>query len=241
MKTRPILFQGAMVRALLADTKTKTRRLVKGEVEDVREGDWHAPRRLVHKPTCQRSFCENVDDELLACGGYELSRDGVAKLRSPHGKPGDHLWVRETWAGERAEQVGTGATRTQVVLDGGRLISGLLFAADSILKPERWKPSIFMPRWASRITLEVTGVRVERLNDISEADAVAEGIERVGVVHNGATPTWRDYADQTDRDTPNEWLSPRNSYRSLWQSINGAGSWAANPWVWVVEFKRVTP
>lgn len=92
------------------------------------------------------------------------------------------------------------------------------------------RPSIYMPRWASRITLEVTGVRVERLNDINQEDAIAEGVEAHdddGVTYYG--PLGRGVCD------------PIVAYRSLWDSINGPGSWAANPWVWVVEFKRVRP
>lgn len=84
-----------------------------------------------------------------------------------------------------------------------------------------------MPRWANRITLEVTGVRVERLQDISEADAIAEGLER-------DRQLWKHYSQPGFG-----WVDPRQSYQTLWESINGAGSWGANPWVWVVEFKRI--
>lgn len=87
-----------------------------------------------------------------------------------------------------------------------------------------WKPSIHMPRWASRITLEVTGVRIERLQDISEADARAEGIEQ---------------SERTGGWLPGNCAAPEWAFRELWESINGAGSWNANPWVWVVEFRRI--
>lgn len=115
----------------------------------------------------------------------------------PYGQPGDRLWVRETH------------------FDAKRLNEGrILYRADGDVSRFGWTPSIHMPRSASRITLEVTGVRVERLQDISEADAVAEGV----VWEQGQTAI--------------------NVFETLWESINGAGSWDANPWVWVVEFKR---
>ncbi|OGB26500.1 MAG: hypothetical protein A3I66_21465 [Burkholderiales bacterium RIFCSPLOWO2_02_FULL_57_36] len=98
-----------------------------------------------------------------------------------------------------------------------------------------------MPRWASRINLEIVAVRVERLQDISKADAIAEGIEGCDVVINGRSQgwTWRDYTSKCD--DPCEWFSnPIRSYRTLWETINGPGSWNANPWVWVVEFKKVS-
>jgi hypothetical protein len=100
----------------------------------------------------------------------------------------------------------------------------------------QWKPSIHMPRWASRITLEVVSVRVERLQDISEEDAMSESIEsweERGV--DDAQDYYRDYV------TGGHVYNAKDSFRSLWQSINGPGSWEANPWVWVVEFKRIEP
>jgi hypothetical protein len=102
---------------------------------------------------------------------------------------------------------------------------------------------LFMPRWASRITLEVTGVRVERVQDISERDAIAEGIEEADASENVETyersfaSRWRNY--DTSDPTNTYCVTARESYRSLWESINGPGSWTANPWVWVVEFKRL--
>ena len=94
----------------------------------------------------------------------------------------------------------------------------------------KWRPSIFMPRWVSRITLEITDVRVERLQDISEADAIAEGVEYLPDVGG-----WRCYMNERGGYT-----YAVTSYRSLWESINGPGSWAANPWVWVIGYRRVT-
>ncbi|KIA78994.1 hypothetical protein QR66_18395 [Chromobacterium piscinae] len=132
-------------------------------------------------------------------------------LRCPHGRPGDRLWVREAF---------------QIVRRGDDWDIPI-YRADDIAGHinSGWKPSIHMPRWASRILLEITDVRVERLQDISEADAVAEGV----------TPA----AVQSFSDTGLVTRPAGFAYRDLWEQINGAGSWDANPWVWVVEFKRV--
>lgn len=226
---RPILFSAPMVRALLAGTKTQTRRLVKlrgAEVVDERE---HQTRRRpgVWSPEA---------DDWVPC---------------PYGVPGDRLWVKETFAPCTARiRAGhfhyraDGAVGHRVSTNGGdswwtqtghtlglsaKDLQGVWVGA-----PERWRPSIFMTRAASRITLEVTGVRVERLQAIGEFDAIAEGVE------NTAAFRWRDY--MPEREAPTQtYSSARESFLSLWESINGTESLAANPWVWVVEFKRVTP
>lgn len=122
-----------------------------------------------------------------------------------YGKPGDRLWVREAWA--------------QHTETFGDFLPSTVYRADPVTPHfTKWKPSIHMPRWASRITLEITGVRVERLQDISEKDALSEGCE----------------PDDGNPESP----SPISEFRDLWQSINGAESWAANQWVWVIEFKK---
>ena len=104
---------------------------------------------------------------------------------------------------------------------------------DPRLTVKRWRPSIHMPRWASRLTLEIVGVRVERLNEISEEDAIAEGIERDAA----------EFKNYNVKDVAFPWIggvgAASASYSSLWESINGPGSWEANPWVWVLEFKPV--
>lgn len=142
---------------------------------------------------------------------------GLWLLACPYGQPGDRLWVRETWAApDHGAQLG---------------FDVLAFRAthsDSEIPGGRWRPSIHMPRWASRITLEVTGVRVERLQDISEADAMAEGVWRTVSGHYS-------YGDEYNPS----YATACDAFRGLWESINGPGSWEANPWVWVVEFKRL--
>jgi hypothetical protein len=141
-----------------------------------------------------------------SCGDPIMPND--PRMPCPFGGPGDRLWVKETH---------------------GPSAGGMVYRADGgTACPDggKWRPSIFMPRWASRITLEVTGVRVERLQDISQADAMAEGVTQG--VYRGLTGS----IVATCEDQVVE------GYRELWQSINGPGSWDANPWVWVVEFKR---
>lgn len=200
MKERPILFSGPMVRAILAGTKTQTRRVVKERHIDA------APP--VHFFQYLRENC-------------------------PYGQPGDRLWVREAWHFQQGGPIYDAAGCVEDSMD-----DELSFRAD---RPNdrltKWRPSIHMPRWASRILLEITAVRVERLHDITEADAQAEGVERV-VVGSG----WRRYCDP---DSEEVGVPPcgdaRRSFRSLWKYINGTESWNDNPWVWVVEFKRVQP
>lgn len=164
-------------------------------------------------------FVQTADDE-------KFGRLGKV-IVCPYGQPGDRLWVREAWA---------------------PLTIGHAYSADPIWNSSpsgRWHPSIHMPRVASRILLEVTGVRVERLQDISEADAAAEGlVVRAGAAAFNASglpeyglPEW---ADGTPGET--RWnVSAVQAYRSIWTEIKGPGNWDANPWVWVVEFKVVRP
>jgi hypothetical protein len=174
IKTRPILFNGDMVRALLDQDKTQTRRLIK----------------------------DQANSDTAKC---------------PFGKAQDRLWVRETWA----EYEGGYVYRTDEGLDG------IGFAPKTL----KWKPSILMPRVASRITLEIESIRVERLKEITEADAITEGIK---------FEDWqsRRYFDYLADDY--SFQSPIDSYQSLWDLINGATyPWDSNPWVFVVGFRRL--
>lgn len=203
MRERPILFSAPMVRAILAGTKTQTRRVVMGAPED-----WAPMQPQVFAPTLiDRHGDEQPGPDAYGAGNEE----GDCWIRCPYGQPGDLLWVREAW---RA----FAAFNSRPPRD---ITSGPVWheAQDQVpFHPTAYgklRPSIHMPRWASRITMEITGVRVERLQDISEADAVAEG-----VFTDPACPAY-------------------DAYRSLWESIHGPGSWDANPWVWVIEFQRV--
>jgi hypothetical protein len=196
IKERPILFSGAMVRALLNGSKTQTRRAVKWPIKS---------------PTHH-----------ISVGESDL---GPIVDWCPYGQPGDRLWVRESCAflGERLQK--------------SEGVEGYLYRADSNEFDGygiKWKPSIHMPRAASRLLLEIVAVRCERLQDISEDDAVAEGVSK-GFWGVGE---WK-YPQATSNSTPPYSCIARSNYASLWQEINGPNSWAANPWVWVVTFKIV--
>ncbi|MFK1057241.1 hypothetical protein ACIU0Q_10560 [Pseudomonas aeruginosa] len=206
MKERPILFTGPMVRAILEGRKTVTRRAVK-------DTGFYAIDATIH-------------------GNEVALREREAlSTRCPFGQPDDRLWVREAWAADA--QVDAIAPRD---LSQGEPI---WYPADfsvrqtgcSMISKGRGRPSIHMPRWASRILLEITAVRIERLQDISEEQALAEGVR--------GEPC--DHARQACADIGCWGDTAKGAFGFLWESLNGEGSWAANPWVWVVEFKRVTP
>ncbi|MBB6287689.1 hypothetical protein HDC32_000052 [Pseudomonas sp. JAI120] len=156
----------------------------------------------------------------------------------PYGKPGDRLWVRETWYCDHFEvQKGPYLQPADMHdLDQSREDGDLVYAADGLAPYEQeqptWKPSIHMPRWVSRILLEITDVRVERLQDITEEQAKAEGV-RLYTDHAELGDWWHVEGIETYS------ADPRKSFELLWSSVGG--NWNANPWVWVVEFKRVTP
>lgn len=207
MKERPILFSGPMVRALLDGSKTQTRRVCKPALNMSAVIGIQDPRDFGQCPLH------------IPGSGWFGDEDGDVQFFSPYGKPGDRLWVRETWNSSANVRPPIGEP--------------YIYAADlgptGVMKwAATWKPSIHMPRAASRITLEVSSVRVEHLQDISEADALAEGITRLGDDGFGL-PDGRHFHS----------ADPRISYLSLWESINGDGSVEANPWAWVVEFKRI--
>lgn len=238
MKERPIPFSAAMVQALLAGRKTQTRRIISPDLT----GLWDAPRGP-----------EDYDEY----PSVEVNGEHVhVRTRCPYGQPGDFLWVREDWrTGKLLDKYS--ATKIETSANDVGYKSGpycpLWYEADGLYRQwgsadkrdfgdkGRLRIARFMPRWASRITLEITGVRVERVQDISEADAIAEGIE--GRWHPNASDiwTWRDYA-RAERFAYGAMWGPRESYRTLWESLHGkdpAHAWAANPWVWCLSFKRV--
>lgn len=257
MTERPILFSAEMVRAILRGDKTQTRR--KAPIREL---------KILQHPgdmlTWSVSFLKAIKGTLTSHSGGKFSdlqaRSIIASQFNPYGKPGDLLWVRETWCLTRDTlDYETGGEASSYdwdkdlygdprsYLNGGPGVgdcAALHYPADGedntpsemwpciglrgeILRKKeiRWRPSIHMPRWASRITLEVKSVRVERLQDISEDDAGAEGCEQVG------------WIDETDVGMS----SYREGFARLWNRINGSGAWEANPWVWVLSFERVKP
>lgn len=216
----------AMIRAILEGRKSQTRRVLKPQ------------------PTCLHD-----GEPYWNIGGYRawsyrgvtdpLRKGTVNPLDCPHGQAGDRLWVRETWAETESD-----GGPVIVYRAGGYRVHGAtgdwnlgtwkdeVFEGEvgQIYPPDKWRPSIFMPRWASRITLEITGVRVERVQEIGEKDAKAEGCEPITCSAESIIfGTWK---------ARFRW---RDGFKVLWNSINakrGFG-WDVNPWVWVISFKRV--
>mgnify|MGYP003601758821 CR=1 FL=1 len=225
-KERPILFNGAMVRAILSGQKTVTRRLVKGNQipsrskSDSPEHQWIAV--VQDHPRWGFAAFGATEQECAA----ELAMYGGC----PYGRRGDRLWVRETFIDLR----GTGVEHRP---DPDGPLQRYAYAADCLPGSHsdearkdfglKYKPSIHMPRAACRILLEITDVRVERLQDITEDQAIAEGIAK----HSGG--------GHHVEDGKHHWASPIDSFAGLWSSVGG--EWDTNPSVWVVEFKRMTP
>jgi hypothetical protein len=208
-KERPILFSAPMVCAILDGRKTVTRRPVKVQPRSRADiGSYGKGQPFIRNPDVTKRNPE-----------------------CPFGNPGDRLWVRETWYCDHNEVMcGPYLKPDDLDVSEARDDGTLVYAADGLTPYEAdqpvWKPSIHMPRWACRILLEITDVRVERLQDISRSDIRAEGLQcPPELASDDVSPNYRDWY-------PAAW-------RELWESTGG--DWDANPWVWVVEFKRVQP
>ncbi|UVM53542.1 hypothetical protein LOY37_14260 [Pseudomonas sp. B21-012] len=226
-KERPILFSGPMVRAILEGRKTVTRRPVKdGQIPRLDYPDSPEPWAAVgqHHPRYGFVVQGKTEDECAA----KLGELGAC----PFGEPGDRLWVRETWFCDHYEVMrGPYLKPDDLDVVQARDDGTLVYAADGLEPYEAdqptWKPSIHMPRWASRILLEITAVRVERLQDITLEQAIAEGVDA-------------DMCRQYLETSPSRFeckAAAIHGFAGLWQSTGG--NWDANPWVWVVEFKRI--
>jgi len=247
MTERPILFSGPMVKAILASRKTQTRRLVKPPPEWTEPGTAWTSGFLGDGSRAGVSWRAHHE---------EYPEEGSLLYRCPFGEPGDHLWVRETFRLESNqeflepghepphadgrpvrrheegwwEQPHYRATDPAPELDDGQ--------GDG--PGCRWTPSIYMPRWASRITLEVLQVRIERLRDISESDAAAEGAQ-----HFPDIPSSHPYPRSAHRwsmesptNTDQCLGSARMAFANFWIQLRGRDSWDDNPWVWAVTFQR---
>lgn len=233
IKERPILFSAPMVRAILEGRKTVTRRVMKCQPD----ADASITVESYNVAVTNRRGYQEAGPEIFGAWW----RDGESGCKCPFGRPGDRLWVRESHAqvfevdipdGRPVGPIGTAGSpgrpdwkcRYVYRADGEMPNVQWHHVGDS--QPVRWTPSIHMPRTASRILLEITDVRVERLQDISRADIRAEGLQcPPELASDDASPNYRDWY-------PAAW-------RELWDSTGG--NWDANPWVWVVEFRRVTP
>jgi hypothetical protein len=205
MKTRPILMNAEMVRATLEGRKTQTRRIIKGP-------EWFEGHSIGYKVYRDWEKDKGADGSYSRC---ICARDGGEQRRCPYGEPYDQLWVRETWGLVRSEDKNL---KVRYAADGklGPVVYGKKVPPNLFKNwTERNSPSIHMPRWASRLTLEITEVSVERLQDITNQDAKAEGAPVTG------------YDDDT----------VLNHFHDLWESIHGSGSWDQNPWIWVIGFK----
>jgi hypothetical protein len=199
---RGMIFNGEMVRAILDGKKTQTRRVMKPQPDPC-----PAPRGGHWWPSNVFKTMLHVEEEMQnGKGGW----GGLVGDACPFGDVGDRIWVRETWAE-------AGASAPDLKLYRANYPAHVPAHYENVPPAEdvRWTPSIHMPRWASRLLLEITDVRVEQLNDISEKDARSEGI-----------------SGSSARDV-------KEAYAALWRSIYGSDSWQANPWVWVIEFKRI--
>lgn len=250
IKERPILFSAPMVRALLDGSKIKTRRTNGFEWTNLSmPGMWDKVETGIYRSEFGAWF--RFDDQ-------GINRDVFIKC--PYGKVGDRLWVRESFSvtafyasqdnsTEAGSDEESAACRVKYHADGAESYVDELscnndFGVDEeeqALRASKNKssPSIHMPRWASRINLEITGVRVERLNDISDVDAINEGI--ISEHHVWREPEYPlpDIAYRPSAKSEYRYTCPKQAFQDLWESINGAGSWQENPYVWVIEFKRI--
>ena len=206
MTERGMIFNGEMVRAILDGRKTQTRRIIK---------DCTVGRDPISK------FIQ-IGKKFIGC--YPEDVPELIRECCPYGVPGDRIWVRETWAE-------AGASAPDLKLYRANYPSHVPTHYENVPPAEdvRWTPSIHMPRWASRILLEITDVRVEQLKSISEEEARSEGVAQL------REGFWKHYQPGWTQHQ----LSARGSFTTLWESIYGFGEWDRNPWVWVIEFKRI--
>lgn len=218
MKERPILFSAAMIRAIIDGRKTQTRRVIK----PVQSTPRVAPLRM--EPWLIDGEQEEDDNGLPLWAGHHPDYPTEWKWFScPYGQPGDRLWVRETWARVPATAY-RASEGVQQTIDPNDPDDAAIYRAgwDRSAPGVRWRPSIHMPHWASRLTLEITDVKVERVQDISMYDAMDEGVE--------TTPALFEKGSHLV-----------GAFAHLWDEINSKRgySWASNPFVWVVEFKKL--
>ncbi|MBA0182667.1 hypothetical protein H0261_02840 [Pectobacterium versatile] len=225
-----MIFNAEMVRAILDGRKTMTRRIIKNQPFD------RSQYRHDHQIEIISGRAKN-GDEVDGLYAYTKSTGGTWSAKCPFGQPGDRLWVRET-SGLQVRRDALGGTGEFRVYRASNPDAIRFTTASGKIYPIKWIPSIHMPRYASRILLEITDVRVERLNDISEEDAIAEGIEPYPP-HPDFPQRYHEYFPLGNKNGLRCNMSAASSFAGLWQSIYGDESWNENPWVWAIEFKQI--
>ncbi|WP_026111569.1 hypothetical protein [Winslowiella toletana] len=220
MKERPILFSDQRVRALLTGQQTQTRRIMKSLAftpgQDNHEG------------------CYGFDVISNQMRGRHVMEMSDLSYQCPFGQPGDRLWVRETWRGPvvpkeqmadyaKSPEAYRSTRYCQYRADSSELGSSL----DEDNEQSGWQTAIHMPRWASRINLQITGVRAQKIQDISDDDIMAEGVQTDSHFLNNFFTL------------KNDSVAPKEAYMKAWEKQYGGTSWEVNPWVWVIEFSRI--
>lgn len=222
MKERGMIFNGEMVRALLDGRKTQTRRAV---------SDRHLHMIDV---ASQAGECYPLDS-----GTDHSNSQSYYREWCPFGTVGDRIWARETFATLEPGSYEPVKPQQGYCQELRYAATDRLAKSDSDIRGYKWIPSLHMPRWASRILLEITDVRVERLNSINYRDAVSEGLVQEEYNWHSSEYPLDDIAFRTSWESKRRYSSPQECFKDLWQSIYGEESWQANPWVWVIEFKRI--
>lgn len=241
---RPVIFSGPMIQALLAGRKMQTRRLIKDDVRDPPGMDAiHPKHTAIHPAPYLDSYCggrrtktnpRGMSDRW--CWWTRDDRQRLPTFRVPF-VPGNHLWVREAWTHDAESTEALRAAVEDVYCDHS--YGPYYRATEPAPETMRWRSPIFMPRWASRLTLIVTDVRVERLQDISESDAIAEGMPDFGAFCEALDPGKLNAAGETAAQTATRLRWLQRWYSSLWDELHGDGAWEANPWIVAVSFRVI--
>jgi len=210
-KETPIIFSTPMVQAILEGRKTMTRRILKVQPKD--NQDWKLSTMMSSSSREDKKH-EGKLHWVVYNNKFSIKEYDERYFLCPFGKVGDQLWVRECF---------------QYKLNDKTMVAYRADVHESAATVISWKPSIFMPKAAARIWLEITNIKVERLNEITEEDALCEGVE-----FDDENKFWFDYSNPLS-----ECYNPIQSFETLWMKINGEDAWDLNPWVWVIEFKRI--